>query len=100
MYIVHYYGQLIDIGVKCTHYYTCCRDGVYQANERCWRYIRMHQKQSRKLGGVCISRIYGQYHDNYVRVTCLSAHTWLKLQSLELKFLPLSESTKEEVSRN
>lgn len=61
--------------------------------------VRKHQKESRKLDSTCISRMYtDEYEDGKVSVRYISAHTGHDLGPQEIKFLPLPESTKEQVA--
>lgn len=60
---------------------------------------RPHQKESRKLNSICISRMYvDKLKNDQVRVEYVSAHTGHDLGPQELKYLPLPESTKQEVT--
>lgn len=60
---------------------------------------RPHQKETRKIGCTCISRIYvDELEDGHVSVRYISAHTGHDLGPHELKHLPLPNSTKEEIA--
>ena len=89
-------------GTRITRYYfVCCRDGHYRGHKSCnvSEKIRPHQKISRKMNGTCISRMYVDVHEaRHVTVRYIPTHTGHKPDCMELKFLPLPESTKEEVS--
>lgn len=87
--------------IRATYYYSCCRDGNYQDRERKRKtsQTRPHQKPSRKMNGLCISRMYvNEYIDNHVEVTYISAHSGHELGKTELQYLPLPQSTKDEVA--
>ena len=59
---------------------------------------RLHQKESRKINGTCISRMYvDELKSGRITVQYVSAHTGHELGPQELKYLQLTESTKEEV---
>ena len=78
----------------------CCRSGKYCANkdQRKTKEVRPHQKESRKLDSTCISRLYvNEHEDGRVSVKYISAHTH-ELGNGELKYLPLPESTKQDVA--
>ena len=90
------------VAILATFYYSCCRDGDYHDNtsERKTEQKRVHQKDSRKLNDLCISRMYvTEFADHHVEVTYISAHTGHELGTSELQFLPLPESTKQAVSQ-
>ena len=58
-----------------------------------------HQKETRKLNNTCISKMYvDELKDGQITVKYVSAHTGHDLAPEELKYLPLPESTKWEVS--
>ena len=58
-----------------------------------------HQKDSRKLCKTCISRMYvNEFEDGHVEVKYISAHTGHELNSSEIKYLSLPESTKQAVA--
>ena len=79
----------------------CCRDGHYRGHKSCTatKKTRPHQKMIRKMNGTCISRMYVDVHEaRCVTVRYIPTHTGHKPDCNELKFLPLPESTKEEVS--
>ena len=60
---------------------------------------RLHQKESRKINGTCISRMYvDELKSGWITVQYVSAHTGHELGLQELKYLQLPESTEEEVS--
>lgn len=87
--------------IKATHYYSCCRDGNYRGNaskrKSCKK--RPHQKPSRKLNAVCISRMYvNEYYSGHVEVTYITAHTNHELGATELPHLPLPASVKKDVA--
>ncbi len=74
------------------HYYVCCRDGNYRKNlsKRATEKQRVNQKLSRKIDGVCLSRMYINEYKDHVEVTCqptqttncvrVSCHTYLCLR--------------------
>ena len=65
----------------------------------CSVFMGPHQKISRKMNVTCISRMYVDVHEaRHVTVCYIPTHTGHKPDCTELKFLPLPESTKEEVS--
>ena len=79
----------------------CCRDGHYRGHKSCNvpEKTQPHQKISRKMNGTCISRMYVDVHEaRHVTVRYIPTHTGHKPDCIELKFLPLPESTKEEVA--
>ena len=83
------------------YYYICCRSGKYIPNKskRKTNKLRLHQKESKKLNFTCISRMYtDEYDDGHVSVKYISAHTGHDLGPQELKYLPLPNSTKEQVA--
>ena len=60
---------------------------------------RPHQKPTRKLSMVCISRMYvNEYIDGHVEVTYITAHTNHELGAIELPHLPLPNSVRTEVA--
>ena len=86
--------------IKTRHYFVCCRSGKHRINkhQRKTKEVRPHQKGSRKLDSTCISRLYVDEHeDGHVSVTYISAHTH-ELGPGEFKYLPLPQSTKQEVA--
>lgn len=97
--VCHYkYGFIVGIT---RYYYVCCRDGDYRGHKSCSEPSknRPHQKISRKMSGTCISRMYVDLHvSKRVTVRYIPTHTGHKPAYNELKFLPLPESTKDEVS--
>jgi hypothetical protein len=79
----------------------CCRDGNYRGHKlsAVSQKERPHQKSSRKMNGTCISRKYVDLHESKrVTVRYIPTHTGHKPGDSELKFLPLPESTKDEVT--
>ena len=87
--------------MKETHYYSCCRDGDYRGNssDRKTSKKRPHQKPTRKLNTVCISRMYVNEHiDGHVDVVYITAHTNHELGTTELPHLPLPDSIRKEVA--
>ena len=96
------YSRNYVAAIAATYYYSCCRDGDYHTNpsQRKTEQKRVHQKDSRKLNDLCISRMYvTEFFDLHTEVTYISAHTGHELGSNELQFLPLPESTKQVVSQ-
>ena len=89
-------------GTRITRYcFVCCQDGHYRGHKSCnmSEKTRPHQKISRKMNGTCISRMYVDVHEaRHVTVRYIPTHTGHKPDCMELKVLPLPESTKEEVS--
>ena len=60
---------------------------------------RHTQRDSRKINGTCISRIYANhFSDGHVEVEYIPAHTGHELDRSELNYLPLPGSIKEEVA--
>ena len=87
--------------IKERYYYTCCRDGKYKGSKkkRKTKEKRPHQKDSRKMGKTCISRMYvNEFRNGHVKVRYIQAHTGHELGSCEIKHLPLPESTKQVVA--
>ena len=92
---------LLHVAIIAVYYYCCCRDGHYQQNHhnRKTTETRPHQKPSRKLNAVCISRMYvTEYTDGHIEVKYITAHSGHELGAKELAFLPLPKSTKESVA--
>ncbi len=92
---------LVIIDIKARHYFVCCRSGTFLGNpkQRITSKKRLHQKESRKINGTCISRMYvDEYKSCHINVQYISAHTGHELGPNELKYLQLPKSTKEEVS--
>ena len=92
------------MNLECIHYYGCCRDGKYRPNKKCFEnrhdksIKRRKRKCSRKLNGVCISRMYvHKYFDQHVELEYIPYHTGHELNQNELAFLPLPKSTREAV---
>ena len=88
-------------GIKCRHYYVCCRDGMARANSRprLTTKKRPNQRASRKLNDTCISRMYVTEHmDGKVEVKFISAHSGHDLGAAELPHLPLPKGVKEEIA--
>ena len=87
-------------GIK-RYYFVCCRDGNYRGHKLSAVSQKEcpHQKSSRKMNGTCISRMYVDLHESKrVTVRYIPTHTGHKPGYIELKFLPLPESTKDEVT--
>ena len=82
-------------------YYVCCRDGNYRS---CTKQNQTgkkhpHQKDTRKLNNICISRIYVDYYiDGHVTVTHITAYTNHQPGHHEDKYLPLPKSVKDEIA--
>lgn len=60
------------------YYYVCCRNGNYKECKRECKTDKKwpHQKPSRKLNDVCISKIYGtKFKSGNVEVKYVSAHS-------------------------
>ena len=90
------------VAILATFYYSCCRDGDFHTStaERKTDQKRVHQKETRKLNDLCISRMYvTEFSDHHIEVTYISAHTGHELGTSELRFLPLPENTKQAVSQ-
>ena len=82
-------------------FYVCCRSGKYQENikPRLTTKKRVNQKDSRKLNGTCLSRMYvTNFEDGHMEVDYIPAHTGHTLSHSELKHLPIPANTKEEVA--
>ncbi len=80
------------VAAKTTQYFSCCRDGDYQGNQskRKTNKKRPHQKPTRKLNALCLSRMYvDEFNDNHVEVMYISAHTNHQLGPIEIPVLPL-----------
>ena len=76
------------------YYYVCCRDGNYKECKRECKTDkkRPHQKPSRKLNDVCISRIYvTKFKSGKVEAKYVSAHS-------NHTTGPLPATTKEEIA--
>ena len=100
MYTVHTCTCMITAGIT-RYYYVRCRDGNYRGHKGCRKTekTRLHQKLSRKMNNTCLSRMYVDVHGNkHVTVRYIPTHTGLKPSCEELKFLPLPDSTKDEVA--
>ena len=90
-------------GVTKWVYYVCCRDGTYQPctkprarqiGKKC-----PHQKDTRKMNDICISRMYIDYHEDcQVMVMHVTAHTNNQPGPREDMYLPLPKSTWEEIA--
>ena len=92
---------LIISEISARYYFTCCCNGKYHGNPnpRKTTEKRPHQKETRKLNSTCISRMYvNELKDGQITVKYVSAHTGHDLGPQEVKYLPLPESTKQEVS--
>ena len=58
-----------------------------------------HQKDTRKLNNICISRIYVDYYiDGHLTVTHITAHTNHQPGHHEDKYLSLLKSVKDEIA--
>ena len=91
----------IIAGIKCRHYYVCCRDGLARTNSQPWLTNKKcpNQRGSRKLNDTCISRMYvTEYLDGKVEVKFISAHSGHDLGAAELPHLPLPKGVKEEIA--
>ena len=96
---INYY---YDAAIIATYYYSCCRDGEFHTNtcQRKTEQKRVHQKDTRKLNDLCISRMYvTEFFDCHIEVSYISAHTGHELGSSELQFLPLPNGTKQAVAQ-
>lgn len=83
------------------YYYVCCRDGDYKEckRERKTDKKQPHQKPSRKLNDVCISRIYvTKFKSGKVEAKYISAHSNHTTGPTKDMFLPLPATTKEEIA--
>ena len=92
---------IFSLAIKTTYYFSCCRDGEYWGNpsQRKTDKKRPHQKPTRKLNAVCLSRMYvDEYHDHHVEVTYITAHTNHDLGPKEIPHLPLPKRVKEKVA--
>ena len=90
----------LDGAVEC-YYYVCCRDGNYKEckRERKTDKKQPHQKPSRKLNDVCISRIYvTKFKSGKVEAKCISSHSNHTTGPTEDAFLPLPATAKGEVA--
>jgi len=79
-------------------FYIFCRSGNYKENikPRKSSKRRVYQKESRKINATCLSRMYvNNFEDGHVEVEYISTHT---SHNLNIKYLPLPTSTKEEVA--
>ena len=95
---VYQYHFSTITAIKERLFYVCCRSGKYKENikPRTSSKQRIYQKDSRKINGTCLSRMYvDNFEDGHVEVEYISAHTG---HTLEIKYLPLPFSTKEEVA--
>lgn len=93
--------MIIVTDVSARFYFVCCRNGKYKGNVKSRKTSkkRTHQKETRKIGYTCISRMYvDEFKDGQIAVRYVSAHTGHELGPDELKHLPLPRSTKEEIS--
>ena len=87
--------------IDARYYFNCCHTGKYVGitKPRKTAEKRPHQKETRKLNNTCVSRMYvDELKNGEITVKYISAHTGHDLGPQELKYLPLPESTKEEVS--
>ena len=83
------------------YYYVCCRDGSYKESkqERKTEKRRPHQKPSRKLNNVCISRMYiTRFKSGKIDVKYISAHSNHTPGKEEDAFLPVPTSAKTEIA--
>ena len=83
------------------YYFACCRDGVPRENTKqsSASTKKRAKKQSRKINGVCISRIYAtQVSNGTVKVKYVASHTNHDLSLAQAKFLPLPEDVKDGVA--
>ena len=98
----HYHEYVITIiDPKVRYYYVCCRDGSYRSSKkkRQTAETRPHQKQSRKIGDVCISRMYvTELQSGAVQVMYVSAHSNHETGEKEDAFIPLPTSSKENIA--
>ena len=79
----------------------CCRDGKYKPStqQHKTKQKRPHQKPTRKLNDVCISRMYvTKFKAGNVEVKYVSAHSNHTIGPSEDAFLPLPASIKEEIA--
>ena len=89
------------IDPKVRYYYVCCRDGSYRSSKkkRQTSKTRPNQKQSRKIGDVCISRMYvTELQSGEVQVIYVSAHSNHETEEKEDAFIPLPASSKENIA--
>jgi len=81
------------------YYYVCCRDGVARKNCTESKGKKRAQRESRKINGVCISRMYATYaSDGSVRVKYVTSHTNHDLSLEQSKFLPLPKDVKDDIA--
>ena len=102
VYVIHItsFISYVDDAVE-RYYYVCCRDGNYKECKREHKTDKKwpHQKLSRKLNDVCISRIYvTKFKSGKVEVKYVSAHSNHTTGPTEDAFLPLPATTKEEIA--
>ena len=86
------------LAIKERQFYICCRSGSYKENikPRKSSRRRVYQKESRKINATCLSRMYvNKFEDGHLEVEYISAHT---SHTLNIKYLALPTSTKEEVA--
>ena len=100
-YAMYYKHALHTTDPKVRYYYVCCRDGFYKPckQKRQTAQKRPHQKPSRKLGAVCISRMYvTELQSGTVQVMYVSAHSNHETGPTEDAFIPLPASTRETIA--
>ena len=97
-------NYFVVVNIECIHYYVCCRSGKYRPNKKCVEnqhdksIKRRKRKRSRKLNGVCVSRMYvRKYVDQHIELEYISVHTGHEVNESELAYLPLPKSTREAV---
>ena len=94
-----YYSCLLYLWVGIKYYFGCCRDGSTKEKKisldpEVARKKRV-KRESRKIGGICISRLYPtQQHNGAVHVKYISLHSNHDLSLDQAKFLLLPKDIK------
>lgn len=82
-------------------YYKCCRDGKPHISHKVplTSKKRQNQKKSRKMGLVCLSRLYvDEFSNGEVKISYITAHTNHQPGPSEDVFLPLPKSVHGEIA--
>jgi len=88
----------MHLGIKERQYYICCQSGSYKENIKPRKSSKrgVYQKESREINATSLLLMYmNKYEDGHVEVEYISAHS---SHTLNIKYLPLPTSTKEEVA--
>ena len=81
-----------------TYYFACCRDGTFKERQAEGTHKKRAKRQSRRIGGVCVSRMYVTRTSNAVSVKYITTHTNHDLSLQQAKHLPLPKDVKDGIT--